>query len=216
MFIRKHLLLQLVTLAACGASRGVLAEPSPSHSPGPAQSVSQVIFAGGCFWCMEPPFEKLNGVQEVVSGYAGGSVDNPTYEQVSSDKTGHREVVLVKYDPEKISFEKLMEVFWRNVDPTDAGGQFVDRGLQYTTAVMVYSGEQRTIAEKSKRDLEMSKKFSKPVVTPIIDAMKFFPAEEYHQDYYKKNPVRYKYYRYGSGRDKFIEKVWGETAKGSN
>jgi len=167
-------------------------------------------FAGGCFWCMEPPFEKLDGVSAVISGYTGGKEENPTYEQVSSGATGHTEAVQVSYNPKKVSYEKLLEVFWRNIDPTDAGGQFVDRGAQYRSGIFFHNEEQKTAAEKSKRDLTASRRFSKPLVTPVEAFTKFYPAEEYHQDYYKKSSVKYKYYRFRSGRDQFLDKHWGK------
>ena len=170
-------------------------------------------FAGGCFWCMEPPFEKLPGVESVVSGYAGGTEPNPTYEQVSAGATGHAESVQVTYDPAQVTYERLLDVFWRQIDPTDDGGQFVDRGPQYRSIVFVRDDAQRAAAEASKAALAASGRFEKPLVTRIVPFTTFYPAEEYHQDYYKKNPLRYRYYRYGSGRDQFLEKVWaGEPA----
>lgn len=169
------------------------------------------IFAGGCFWCMEPPFEKLEGVKEVVSGYTGGHVENPTYKQVASGSTGHVEAVKVLYDPDKISYEELLDVFWRQINPTDDEGQFVDRGFQYTTGIFYYDEEQRVIAEKSKEDMDKSNIFKKPIVTIIKAVAEFYEAEEYHQDYYKKNPVRYKFYRGNSGRDKYLESIWKDN-----
>jgi len=166
-------------------------------------------FAGGCFWCMEPPFEKLTGVQKVISGYTGGNKKNPTYEDVSYGSTGHVEAVQIHFDPAKISYQDLLEVFWRNVDPTDSGGQFVDRGDSYVTGIFVHDDEQKKLAWESKRKLENSKRYDRIIVTPIVKVTEFYPAEDYHQDYYKKNPVRYKFYRYRSGRDEFIEKIWG-------
>ena len=168
----------------------------------------KAIFAGGCFWCMEPPFEKLNGVSEVISGYTGGTGLNPTYEDYA--QKGHVEVVQIIYDPNKISYEKLLDVFWRQIDPTDSGGQFVDRGPQYRSAIFYLDDEQKQLAEKSKEALAKSGRFKKPVVTEIIPASTFYRAEDYHQDYYKNNPIRYKFYRYNSGRDQFLKKVWGE------
>lgn len=168
------------------------------------------VFAGGCFWCMVSPFEKLDGVTEVISGYTGGVKVNPTYEEVSSGKTGHAESVRVNYDPAKISYERLLEVFWRQIDPTDPGGQFVDRGTQYRSAIFYLTPEQKVLAEKSRAELQRSGRFSRPIVTEILPAGKFYKAEEYHQDYYKKNPVRYKFYRYNSGRDQFLKKFWGD------
>jgi peptide methionine sulfoxide reductase msrA/msrB len=159
---------------------------------------------------MEPPFEKLDGVKEVISGYTGGQKENPTYEEVSSGKTGHLEAVEVSYDPAKVSYEKLLEVFWRQIDPRDAGGQFVDRGSQYRSAIFYLNEEQKALAQKSKEELGKSGRFDKPIVTEILPASKFYRAEEYHQDYYKKNPLRYKFYRFNSGRDQFLKRVWKE------
>ncbi len=182
-----------------------------------ASSVSAVsrlekaTFAGGCFWCMVPPFEKLDGVKEVISGYTGGHKDNPTYEEVSSGKTGHVEAIEVTFDPSKITYEKLLDVFWRQVDPTDAGGQFVDRGSQYRSVIFFHTPEQKAAAERSKDALARSGRFSKAIVTEVLPAGKFYKAEEYHQDYWKKNPIRYKFYRFNSGRDQFLKKVWGEN-----
>jgi len=168
----------------------------------------KATFAGGCFWCMELPFEQLDGVIEVISGYTGGHTENPTYEEVSSGKTGHLEAIQITYDPSKVSFAELLAVFWKQIDPTDKSGQFVDRGSQYRTAIFYHTEEQRKIAEESKRELEQSGRYRKPVVTEIIRAAPFYPAEEYHQNYYKKSPMRYKFYRLNSGRDQFLEKVW--------
>ena len=168
------------------------------------------IFAGGCFWCMTPPFEKTMGVIKVVSGYTGGHTKNPTYENYAEG--GHVEVVEITYDPAKISYAKLLDVFWRQIDPTDSGGQFVDRGPQYRSVIFYLNDEQEKLAEKSKVELAAAGKFKKPIVTEIIKASAFYPAEEYHQDYWKKNPVRYKFYRWNSGRDQYLEKVWGKHA----
>lgn len=177
--------------------------------PTPDQ-VETAIFAGGCFWCMEPPFEKLVGVVGAESGYTGGHVENPTYEQVCHTDTGHVEAIRVTYDPTKIRYEDLLEVFWRQIDPTDDGGQFVDRGESYLSAVFVQNEQQREKAEASKQMLIDSDRFDKSIVTPIRDADTFYLAEDYHQDYYKKSTLKYKYYRYRSGRDAFIEQAWGE------
>jgi peptide methionine sulfoxide reductase msrA/msrB len=168
-------------------------------------------FAGGCFWCMESPFEKLEGVKEVISGYTGGHKENPTYEEVSSGTTGHLEAIQITYDPSQISYPELLEVFWRQVDPTDPGGQFVDRGQQYTTAIFYHNGIQKEQAEASKKNLSASGRYDKSIVTPIKKAGTFYPAEEYHQNYYKKNPLRYNFYRYNSGRDRYLKKVWKES-----
>ncbi len=167
-------------------------------------------FAGGCFWCVESDFEKLDGVLEVVSGYTGGSKENPTYHEVSAGGTGYLESVQVHYDPDKIDYARLVEYFWRHVNPTDAGGQFVDRGDQYRSAIFYQDESQKRIAEQSRKALMESGHFDKPIVTEIRKLEKFYPAEEYHQDYYKKNPLRYKFYRFSSGRDQFIEKSWPE------
>ncbi|MFW6230969.1 MAG: peptide-methionine (S)-S-oxide reductase MsrA [Nanoarchaeota archaeon] len=171
-------------------------------------SIEIATLAGGCFWCMESPYEKLQGVTKVVSGYSGGDVEDPSYEQVSSGATGHREAVQVYYDPEKISYKKILDVFWRQIDPADAGGQFADRGFQYTTAIFYHSSSQKEMAEESKR--EYQEYFDEPIVTSIEEFMNFYPAEEYHQDYYKKNPLRYKFYRTGSGRDRYLDEQWNE------
>jgi len=168
------------------------------------------VFAGGCFWCTESDFEKVDGVIEAVSGYTGGHIKNPSYYQVSAGGTGHLESVKVIYDPSKVSYEQLLNYFWRHVDPTDPGGQFVDRGSQYRSAIFYANETQKRLAEKSKQQLEASGKFNKPIVTEILPLGEFYPAEDYHQDYYKKNPIRYQYYRYGSGRDQFLKKTWAD------
>lgn len=167
------------------------------------------IFAGGCFWCMEPPFEKLKGVNDVISGYTGGTTRNPTYDEVSSGNTGHQEAVMIKYDPKVISYEQLLDVFWRQIDPTDAKGQFVDRGTQYGASIFYVNAEQKAEAEASKKALIATDRFSK-VVTPIKASGAFYQAETYHQDYYKKHPKSYKFYRNGSGRDSFLDEHWGK------
>jgi len=172
-------------------------------------------FAGGCFWCVESDFEKVPGVIEVISGYAGGETENPTYEEVSSGRTGHTEAVQVLYDPQVVNYEQLLDVFWRHIDPTDPGGQFVDRGSQYRSAVFYQDDEQRRQAEASKERLNHSGRFEKPVVTEITKLKKFYEAEPYHQDYYKKNPLRYRWYRYNSGRDRFLEQEWEDNEGGA-
>jgi peptide-methionine (S)-S-oxide reductase len=179
----------------------------------PAAGTAVATFAGGCFWCMEPPYDKLPGVISTTSGYMGGSVKNPTYEAVSSGGTGHAEVVQVVYDPAKVSYEKLLDVFWHNVDPTVKDRQFCDVGSQYRTAVFVHTDEQRKTAEASKAALEKTKPFKDPIVTPVVAAGEFWPAEDYHQDYYVKNPVRYTYYRTGCGRDARLKALWGSAPK---
>ena len=171
------------------------------------------ILAGGCFWCMEHPFEDLHGVTQAISGYTGGKRKNPTYKQVASGQTTHLEAVQIHFDPEKISYADILEVFWRNINPTDNGGQFVDRGNQYRTGIFYTSEEQKKIAEKSKNKLIKSRRFQKKIVTPIIEATPFYKAEEYHQDFFKKSYIRYKIYRAGSGRDEYINKLWGKDRK---
>jgi len=171
------------------------------------------IFAGGCFWCMEPPFEKQPGVLSVTSGYTGGQKLNPTYHEVSTGGTGHTEAIKIIFDPAQISYPQLLDILWMNIDPTDGNGQFVDRGNQYRSAVFYLNEEQRLLAEASKQALGKSGRFNRPIVTEIVAASTFYPAEDYHQDYYKKNPLRYKFYRYNSGRDRFLDQEWGEERK---
>lgn len=173
-----------------------------------AQNTKEAVFAGGCFWCTESDFEKVDGVIEVVSGYTGGNLANPTYNQVSAGGTGHIEAVKVFYDPVKITYEKLLEIFWRHVDPTDAGGQFVDRGSQYRSAIFYATEEERQLAEASKKKLAASGPFKKAIATDILRLGPFYTAEAYHQDYYKNNPIRYNWYRSGSGRDRFLKEAW--------
>jgi peptide methionine sulfoxide reductase msrA/msrB len=168
----------------------------------------KATFAGGCFWCMEHPFEKIEGVLEVIAGYAGGHKLNPTYKEVSSGETGHVEAVQITYDPSKISYAQLLDIFWKQIDPTDPNGQFVDRGMQYRSAIFYHNEDQKSIAEKSKEALNNSRRYKKPIVTEIIEASEFYIAENFHQDYYKKSPIRYKFYRYRSGRDQYLEKIW--------
>ena len=175
-------------------------------------ALAKATFAGGCFWCMEPPFEALDGVVSVTSGYTGGTKLNPTYEEVSAGGTGHAESVEIAYDPAKVSYEKLLDVFWHNVDPTTANRQFCDKGTQYRTAIFYHDDTQHRLAEESKQALERAHTLPGPIVTEIVAAGTFYPAEEYHQDYAKKNPIRYRYYRYGCGRDARLREVWGEAA----
>ncbi len=196
-------------LLGLGSSYGRQTEKSSAEDeeyPG----LPRATFAGGCFWCVEADFEKVNGVVEAISGYSGGRTENPSYEEVSSGTTGHVEAVQVIYDPAKVSYEELLDAFWRHIDPTDPGGQFVDRGEQYRSVIFYNDEGQRAAAEESKRKLESSGRFDKPIVTEILPFSKFYRAEEYHQGYSKKNPVRYKYYRYMSGRDQFITKIWSK------
>jgi len=170
----------------------------------------KAYFAGGCFWCMEPPFEALEGVIEATSGYMGGTVENPTYEGVTTGETGHAEVVEILFDPEIVSYEELLEVFWRNIDPTALNYQFADVGSQYRTEIFTVGDEQSKLAEQSKVDLENSGKFDKPIVTAISVAPEFYIAEDYHQDFYKKQSMRYQMYAKASGRKGFLEDTWGE------
>jgi peptide-methionine (S)-S-oxide reductase len=169
-------------------------------------------FAGGCFWCMEPPFDKLPGVVATISGYTGGTKANPTYEEVSSGTTGHAESVEVVYDPKKVTYEQLLDVYWHNIDPTVKDRQFCDGGSQYRSAIFYNDQEQRQAAEASRAALEKSKPFKAPIVTQIVMGSTFYPAEDYHQDYYKKNPVRYQIYRSGCGRDARLKEIWGDKA----
>ena len=175
-----------------------------------AAEIEYAFFAGGCFWCMEPPFEKLNGVKEVKSGFMGGERVEPSYEAVASGKTDHLESVRVKYNSEQISYAELVEVFWQQIDPTDDGGQFVDRGQQYTTAIFYANEEEKKIAQKSKEFLNQAEIFSERIVTDIRRAKEFYLAEKYHQDYYKKSTISYKFYRFRSGRDQYLDKIWTE------
>jgi peptide methionine sulfoxide reductase msrA/msrB len=193
-------------------SNGQKAQKSPGEDAKYA-GLQTATFAGGCFWCVQTDFEKVKGVVKVISGYTGGHVENPTYEEVSSGKTGHVEAVQVLYDPKRVSYEQLLSFFWRHIDPTDPGGQFVDRGFQYRSVIFYHNEEQRVAAEKSKSELEKSGRFHKPIVTEILPFTKFYKAEEYHQDYHTKNPIRYRYYRFRSGRDQFLEKVWGKDTQ---
>jgi len=187
------------------------ATPEPRPRPYvPPEHLRTAVFAGGCFWCMEPPFEKLTGVVDAESGYTGGTVPNPTYKQVCAGNTGHLEAIRVSYDERLISYEDLLEVFWRSMDPTDSGGQFADRGESYTSAIFYNGEQQRDLARMSKEKLAASGRFDKPIVTPILPATTFYLAEDYHQDYYRKNPIRYKMYRSGSGRDAFLTANWGD------
>ena len=181
-----------------------------NNKPDSISGLERAIFAGGCFWCMEPPFEKLPGVSKVISGYTGGNKVDPSYKEVAGGSTDHAEAVEVHYDSSKISYNDLLEVFWRNIDPTDGNGQFVDRGKQYRPAIFYYNKGQKNLAEKSKNKLEKSKRFKSKIETRIVKATRFYKAEEYHQDFYKKSTVRYKIYRVGSGRDQFLEKTWGK------
>jgi peptide-methionine (S)-S-oxide reductase len=202
----------VAALAAVGLALSVAAaaaQQGPATTPEDGRAVA--TFAGGCFWCMEPPYDELDGVLATTSGYAGGSTVDPTYQEVVRGGTGHAEVVQITYDPAKVTYEQLLEVFWRNVDPLDAGGQFCDRGDSYRTGIFVHDEAQRRLAEQSKQALADSDRFDgKPIVTEITDAGPFYPAEDYHQNYYETNPIRYKFYRWNCGRDQRLEQLWGQ------
>ena len=192
-------------LAVLLASFLAIAEPEPLA----AQTRAVAIFAGGCFWCMEAPFDKVDGVVSTTSGYTGGAKVDPSYKEVSSGRTGHYEALKVEFDPARVTYQRLLEVFWRNIDPLDANGQFCDRGGQYRSAIFVVDASQRALAEASKATLEASGKLPGRIATEILPASTFYAAEPEHQDYYRKNPVRYSYYRWNCGRDRRLEQLWG-------
>lgn len=194
------------------ASRSPRAPSGQPLAPAPAAGQRTAILAGGCFWCMEGPFEALEGVDEVLSGYTGGSEPNPTYDQVSRGRTGHTEAVIVYYDPDLITYSQLLDVFWRSMDPTDNEGQFADRGRQYRPGIFVQSEEERRIAEASRAALQADGPFDEPIVVPIVEAGAFYVAEDYHQNYYRTNPRHYESYRRGSGRTGFLLRTWGDEA----
>ncbi len=215
--MRRHLwLIPIVALGVMLGAAAVLSGRGGGETLQTAQvaenaegkAMERAIFAGGCFWCMEPPFEKFDGVATVISGYTGGTGENPTYEDYA--QKGHVEVVEVAYDPAKVTYAELLQVFWRQINPTDAGGQFVDRGTQYGSAIFYLDDEQKRLAEESKKELDASGRYDKPIVTEILKASTFYPAEGYHQDYHKTHPIRYKFYRSRSGRDQYLDKVWGK------
>ncbi len=187
---------------------GAWAQLASDDSDAGGADTATATLAGGCFWCVEADLEKVDGVKEVVSGYAGGTEVNPTYKQVAAGRTSHVEAVQAVYDPSRVTFSQLLEVFWKHVDPTDAGGQFVDRGAHYRTVIFYENQMQRKLAEESKKRLEESGVFDRPIVTEIRELNRFYRAEDYHQDYYKKNAFRYRYYRWNSGRDQFLKRVW--------
>lgn len=203
--ITRHVLIRLAR--GCGLAALLLFAAPTSGS---AQT-AKATFAGGCFWCMEPPFDELNGVISTTSGYIGGKTKNPTYEQVSTGNTGHTEALQIVYDPKKITYDKLLEVFWRNIDPLASDGQFCDLGSQYRSGIFYHDANQKSAAEKSKKAVQA--RFKQPIATEITVATAFYPAEDYHQDYYKKNPVRYKLYSHGCGRAQRLEEVWGAVKK---
>ena len=198
-----------VSGAACPAVSLAAGQNEPATA---TDGLEVATFAGGCFWCVESDFDKVPGVVRTISGYTGGHVDNPTYGQVSSGGTGHHEAVQIFYDPKQVTYAKLLEIFWRTIDPVDAGGQFCDRGESYTTAIFANSDEQLELAQASKKKLEESGVLGQPVATSVEKAGPFYPAEDYHQDFYTKNPLRYKFYRYSCGRDGRVKDLWGEQA----
>mgnify|MGYP001371732057 CR=1 FL=1 len=202
-------LLTVMTLAAAGCFSDGKSPDEPNADEKYGADYKTATFAGGCFWCMQPPFEKIDGVLSVISGYSGGIEKNPTYEEVASGQTGHAESVQITYDPAKVSYSDLLEVYWRQINPTDAGGQFADRGPQYRTAIFYHDDEQKKIAEESRAELEKSGRFDKPTVTEITRFTSFYPAEDYHQAFYKKNSLRYNAYKYGSGRAGYLNDKWG-------
>jgi peptide methionine sulfoxide reductase msrA/msrB len=206
--MKKILILAAVIFLFLGCERGRSDQQEVKKMAESTKKTAIATFAGGCFWCVESDFEKVAGVLRVVSGYTGGTGANPNYETYAQQ--GHIEAVQVFYDPTKVNYGQLLDWLWRHIDPTDAGGQFVDRGPQYRSAIFTHDEEQRKLAEQSKAALGKSGRFSKPIVTEIIPFQKFYDAEDYHQDYYKKNPIRYKFYRHNSGRDQFLDKVWGK------
>ena len=197
-------ILTMTVLLIGGWSAQSTDQAAADSTPGKA------YFAGGCFWCMEEVFEKVDGVLSATSGYMGGTVSNPTYEEVSAGRTGHAESVEVVYDPAKVSYQKLLDAFWRNVDPITPNAQFCDHGNQYRSAIFFQTDEEKRASDSSKQTIEQSKRFKEPIVTQIVMASRFFPAEEYHQDFYKKNPVRYKFYKYNCGRAQRLEELWGK------
>lgn len=204
-----------ITFVLLACQNSEQAEPNPAAVPMTSahpENLATATFAGGCFWCMEAPFDVLPGVTATVSGYTGGFKNNPSYEEVSAGTTGHAEAVQITYDSTKISYAQLLQVFWRNIDPLASNRQFCDSGSQYRSAIFYHNAEQQRLAVASKQQLENSGRFKQPIVTEIVAAAEFYPAEEYHQDFYKKNPLRYKAYRAGCGRDRRLQELWGEEA----
>jgi methionine-S-sulfoxide reductase len=206
-------LCRLVAALSLLASATAAVAQSP-QAPKGAGTTAIATFAGGCFWCVESDFDKVGGVIATVSGFMGGTTKNPTYKQVSAGGTGHAEAVQITFDPAKVSYQHLLDVYWRTIDPLDAGGQFCDRGDQYRTTIFVHTEEQKRLAEASKAALDQSGRFSKKIATQITAAGEFTPAEEYHQDYHNKNPLQYRYYRFACGRDARVKELWGEEAGG--
>ena len=201
-------------LAALGLALGLAGGSALAQPASEGAKTATAIFAGGCFWCMEPPFDKIEGVVSTTSGYTGGSKPDPTYQEVSAGKTGHTEALKVVYDPAKVSYERLLEVFWRNHDPLSADGQFCDKGSQYRAGIFFGNEEEKKLAEASKA--VVAARFKQPIVTEIVAASTFYPAEDYHQDYYIKNPIRYKYYSTSCGRYRRLKELWGDEAGGQS
>ena len=201
-------LIIMIIVLTCGDFTPLYGQDKARDTMKNKKTLEVATFAGGCFWCVESDFEKVDGVVDVISGYTGGHKADPSYEEVSSGETGHVEAVQVRYDPTKITYTELLDVFWRHVDPTDSGGQFVDRGSQYRSAIFYHDEQQKGLAEQSKEELNRSGRFNKPIETEILPLSSFYRAEDYHQDYYKTHPMRYKFYRFNSGRDQFLKKIW--------
>jgi peptide-methionine (S)-S-oxide reductase len=207
-YVMEETIMKTILIILIGLSTALFAATTVMAST----TLEKATFAGGCFWCMEHPFDQIPGVVSVTSGYTGGQKKDPTYKEVSAGGTGHAESIQVVYDPSKVNYGKLLEVFWHNIDPTAKDRQFCDSGHQYRSAIFYHNEEQRRKAIESKESLEKNKPFAGPVVTEIVQATEFYPAEEYHQHYYKKNPIRYKFYRFDCGRDKRLKELWGEAA----
>jgi len=203
--MRRILLTAAIVVAAAASATRPQAAPQPGET-----RYEKATFAGGCFWCMEPPFDELPGVMSTTSGYTGGQKKDPTYEEVSAGGTGHAESVEIVFDPAKVTYQQLLDVFWKNIDPITPDRQFCDVGSQYRSAIFYHSDEQKRLAQASKKAIDDSGRFKQPVVTEIVAAAPFYRAEEYHQDYYKKNPIRFKYYKFGCGRAKRLEQLWGK------
>ena len=206
------LALTWLALASAGAIAADASKAQQPFEPDVADNQAVAIFAGGCFWCVEEAFDAVDGVVSTTSGYTGGNVDDPSYEQVSKEDTGHAEAVKVVYRPEQVGYDTLLDVFWHNIDPTDDGGQFCDRGDSYRSGIFAVTDDQRQAARASKQALQDDSDAPSPIVTRIVPATTFYPAEDYHQNYYKKNPLRYKFYRFSCGRDATLEDVWGDAA----
>ena len=205
--MRRQTVLSILTVAVLLIGAGTIQSTSQAASD---STFNKAYFAGGCFWCMEEAFEKVEGVRSATSGYMGGTVSNPTYEEVSAGRTGHAESVEVVYDPVKVSYQKLLDAFWKNIDPITPNAQFCDHGSQYRSAIFFQTDEEKRASDTSKQAIEQSKRFKEPIVTQIVMASQFYLAEEYHQDFYKKNPIRYKLYKYNCGRAQRLEEVWGK------